>query len=84
VCAQRRVTPFEVSGLRAVGTPPLPRLPWPLQPAAGKIERNAMTAPHGIDLPGAPVLHFSSRQDVLIWLPRALTSQRVGRRGTCV
>ena len=40
---------------------------WPLQPAVAAIERNAMTAPQGIDLPGDPLLHFAARQDVLIW-----------------
>lgn len=42
--------------------------PWPLQPVEAEIALNTM-APDGIDL-GAddePVLHYSSRQDVLIW-----------------
>ena len=41
--------------------------PWPLQPAIAHIERNTMTAPIGIELPGDPLLHFAARQDVLIW-----------------
>jgi uncharacterized protein YqjF (DUF2071 family) len=41
--------------------------PWPLQPAVGHIERNTMTAPLGIELPGDPLLHFAARQDVVIW-----------------
>jgi uncharacterized protein len=46
--------------------------PWPLQPAAGELERNTMTAPYGIELPGEqPLLHFAARQDVVIW-PLAL------------
>ena len=43
---------------------------WPLQPATASIETNNMTAPFGIDLPGeAPLLHFSRRLDVVLWLP---------------
>jgi uncharacterized protein YqjF (DUF2071 family) len=41
--------------------------PWPLQPAEAEIELNTM-APAGID-PGdeEPALHYSARQDVVIW-----------------
>jgi uncharacterized protein YqjF (DUF2071 family) len=42
-------------------------LPWPLQPAAATIDVNTMAAPLGIELRGDPVLHYSARQDVLIW-----------------
>lgn len=72
---------YTVDGRGSVRRADIHHPPWPLQPAAGEIERNTMTAPHGIDLPGAPVLHFASRQDVLIWPPRALTSQWVGPPG---
>jgi uncharacterized protein YqjF (DUF2071 family) len=41
--------------------------PWPLQPAAATIEANTMAAPLGIELDSEPALHFSARQDVLIW-----------------
>ena len=41
--------------------------PWPLQPAWAEIEANTMTAPLGIELEGEPLLHFSARQDTLIW-----------------
>ena len=41
--------------------------PWPLQPATAEIEMNTMTAPLGIELEGAPLLHFSARQDTVIW-----------------
>jgi len=42
--------------------------PWPLQPAEATIEVNTMTAPYGIELPTRePLLHYSRRQDVLIW-----------------
>jgi uncharacterized protein YqjF (DUF2071 family) len=41
--------------------------PWPLQRAEARIDLNTMP-PDGIELPDAPpVLHFSRRQDVVIW-----------------
>jgi uncharacterized protein len=40
--------------------------PWPLQPAEAAIESNTM-APRELALEGAPLCHFSRRQDVLIW-----------------
>jgi uncharacterized protein YqjF (DUF2071 family) len=40
--------------------------PWPLQPAEAEIGTNTM-APSGIELDGEPVLHYSGRQDVVIW-----------------
>jgi len=41
--------------------------PWPLQPAAATIDVNTMAAPLGVTLQGDPLLHYSARQDVLIW-----------------
>jgi uncharacterized protein len=42
--------------------------PWPLQPAHAELAENTMTAPLGIALPDqTPLLHYSARQDVLIW-----------------
>jgi uncharacterized protein YqjF (DUF2071 family) len=41
--------------------------PWPLQPAWAEIDRNTMAQPLGIDLLGEPLLHYSARQDTLIW-----------------
>src|SRR5215210_4339676 len=42
--------------------------PWPLQDASADFELNTMTAPYGIELPaGPPLLHFSARQDVVVW-----------------
>ena len=44
--------------------------PWTLQPAAAAIESNTVPQAHGIDLPAIdPILHYSERQDSLIWLP---------------
>lgn len=41
--------------------------PWPLHEAWAEIEVNTMATPFGIDLAGEPLLHFSPRQDVVIW-----------------
>ena len=41
--------------------------PWPLQPARATIELNTMATPLHIDLEAEPLLHYSARQDVLIW-----------------
>lgn len=41
--------------------------PWPLQPARATIEVNSMAAPLGLQLLTDPLLHYSARQDVLIW-----------------
>ena len=40
--------------------------PWPLQPATAEIELNTMP-PDGLEGSGDAVLHYSERQDVLIW-----------------
>jgi uncharacterized protein YqjF (DUF2071 family) len=40
--------------------------PWPLQEAKGEIELNTMP-PDGLEVAGEPLLHYSSRLDVLIW-----------------
>jgi uncharacterized protein len=41
-------------------------LPWPLQPAEADIELNTM-APPELPLGDEPLLHYSARQDVVIW-----------------
>jgi len=41
--------------------------PWPLQPAEGELEAQGMADQLGIELDGEPLLHFSARQDTLIW-----------------
>src|SRR5262249_57771616 len=47
--------------------------PWPLQTAGANISMNTMAAASGIDLPPLPpLLHFSKRQDVVIWPLRRL------------
>jgi len=40
--------------------------PWPLQPAAAEIDLNTMP-PDSLEPEGEPLLHYSERQDVLIW-----------------
>jgi uncharacterized protein YqjF (DUF2071 family) len=40
--------------------------PWPLQPAQAQIELNTMP-PAWLRLEGEPLLHYSRRQDVVIW-----------------
>jgi uncharacterized protein len=45
--------------------------PWPLQPADADFAKNTMPSPYGIEVPrNAPVLHYSARQDVVIWRTR--------------
>jgi uncharacterized protein YqjF (DUF2071 family) len=41
--------------------------PWPLRRGWAEIETNTMATPFGIELEGKPLLHFSPRQDVVIW-----------------
>ena len=44
--------------------------PWPLQPAEGEVDGVALAAAEDVPLPaGEPLLHFSRRQDTLIWSP---------------
>jgi uncharacterized protein len=46
---------------------------WPLQPAEADIRLNTMTTWLGVELPDvAPLLHFSARLDVRIWLTESL------------
>lgn len=47
-------------------------LPWPLQPASAEITRNELLAPHGLEIAGAPLLHFARRLDVVMWLAERL------------
>jgi uncharacterized protein YqjF (DUF2071 family) len=47
--------------------------PWPLQPAHAEIELNTMP-PAWLRLDGEPLLHYSQRQDVVIWPLEPLTA----------
>jgi uncharacterized protein YqjF (DUF2071 family) len=41
--------------------------PWPLQAAEADIEMNTMATEVGVELAGAPLLHYAQRQDVVFW-----------------
>jgi hypothetical protein len=50
---------------------------WPLQPAEADIACNTMAAPLQLRLPpGAPLLHFAQRLDVVAWTLEAVAAQR--------
>jgi uncharacterized protein len=60
--------------------------PWPLQEAEGSIDLNTMP-PDGIELPeDEPLLHYSRRQDVVIWplehIGESGDTRAAGRRDT--
>jgi uncharacterized protein YqjF (DUF2071 family) len=42
-------------------------VPWPLQEAMGEVEASELIAPHGFQVHGSPILHFSSGVDVVVW-----------------
>jgi uncharacterized protein YqjF (DUF2071 family) len=42
-------------------------VPWPLQEAHGEVEASELLLPHGLRVDGAPILHFSSGVDVVVW-----------------
>ncbi len=45
--------------------------PWPLQIAEAELAKNTMAEAAGFSLPAAqPLLHFSKRQDVVVWQPQ--------------
>lgn len=48
--------------------------PWPLQTAEAELEENSMAAAAGIAVAerSPELLHFSRRQDVVVWAPRRL------------
>ena len=41
--------------------------PWPLQPAVAEIPVNSMGTQLGFDLTDDPLLHYSARQDTILW-----------------
>ena len=47
--------------------------PWPLQGAVAEIDTNTIP-PDGLEVAGEPLVHFSGRQDVLIWALEAIRS----------
>jgi uncharacterized protein YqjF (DUF2071 family) len=59
---------YTVDRERAVWRAEIHHPPWPLQRARAEFEVNTMAAPLGFDLaPDDALLHFSARQDVVIW-----------------
>lgn len=46
--------------------------PWSLQRASASIDSNTMTSGHALALAGEPLLHYSERQDVVLWTIEAL------------
>jgi len=55
--------------------------PWPLQKAEGEFERNTMTDEFGIELRGAPLLHYADKLDVKLWSPAVAESYSEEFRG---
>lgn len=54
--------------------------PWPLQDASAQISANTMASAAGIHLPHAPpLLHFSKRQEVLVWPLQPAEENRSGQ-----
>jgi uncharacterized protein len=65
---------YSVSGRGNVYRGDIHHHPWPLQRAEVEIESLAMTEQIGVALPKMePILHFSSRLDVLAWPPKRVT-----------
>jgi uncharacterized protein YqjF (DUF2071 family) len=58
--------------------------PWPLQIAEASFQENSMAAAAGVTIPERKpsLLHFSRRQDVVVWAPRRL-KQVAGCVTTC-
>jgi uncharacterized protein len=56
--------------------------PWLLQPAQADFERNDMARPLDLELHGEPLLHYSERQDTLIW-PLAPARQMAASAAAC-
>jgi uncharacterized protein YqjF (DUF2071 family) len=52
---------------RAVHRGDIHHPPWPLRAAQAEIGANSMVAGFGLELQGEPVLHYSERQDVVLW-----------------
>lgn len=53
--------------------------PWPLQTAEAVIERTTVPEAHGLELPPRdPLLHYSGRQDTLVWAPELLHGVAAG------
>jgi uncharacterized protein YqjF (DUF2071 family) len=61
---------YAMLGSRRVLRGEIHHAPWQLQRAEAHMRRNTVAAAHGIGLPDElPLLHFSARQDTLVWAP---------------
>jgi len=58
---------YVVDGSRSVLRGEIHHAPWPLEEAVGEPVAQGMAAPLGLRLDGSPLLHYSARQDVLLW-----------------
>jgi uncharacterized protein len=59
---------YVVLGNRRVMRGDIHHLPWRLQPALADFEINTIPRAHHINLPASdPLLHYSARQDTLLW-----------------
>jgi uncharacterized protein YqjF (DUF2071 family) len=59
-----------------VGTPyrlDIHHPPWSVQPAHAEIVENSMATASGLTLAGLPLFHFAKRQDMVGWMPSALS-----------
>jgi uncharacterized protein len=48
--------------------------PWSLQAASAEFVENSMASGLGVAFAGAPLLHFSKLQEVVVWAPRPVFS----------
>lgn len=60
---------YAIDPLKRVLVGEIDHQPWPLQRAEGEFERNTMTEDLGIELRGAPLLHYANSINVKLWSP---------------
>ncbi|MFQ5695729.1 MAG: YqjF family protein, partial [Terriglobia bacterium] len=58
---------YTVDARGRVGRGEIHHRPWSLQPAQAEIDRNTLTAPLGLELRGAPLLHYAEELEVVVW-----------------
>lgn len=58
---------------RAIYRGDIHHAPWSLQPAEAEFDHLDLTRESGLDLVGAPLLHFARRLDVVAWLPQRVS-----------
>jgi uncharacterized protein YqjF (DUF2071 family) len=64
---------YTTDGVGQVISGEIHHAPWPLQAAEAELVSNTMPEAAGIYLaPAKPLLHFSKRQDVVVWQPQRL------------